>query len=73
MPCTLFELDRGRSSRDQGGIVDLHRETGQLALREAGLFEDFQKHSLPAAEAMKLVKSNGKVMWDENDSDDCRH
>lgn len=51
--------------------MDLHRETGQLALREASLFEDFQKHSLPAAEAMKLVKSNGRVMWDENDSNDA--
>lgn len=71
MPCTLFELDRDRSSRDQGGIVDLHRETGQLALREAGLFEDFQKHSLPAAEAMKLVKSDGRVMWDENNPNDA--
>ena len=68
MQCTLFELDQDRSTRDQGGIVDLHREMGQLALREAGLFEDFRKHSLPAAEAMKLVKSDGRVMWDENDS-----
>lgn len=49
--------------------MDLHRESGQLALREAGLFEDFQKHSLPGAEAMKLVKSDGRVLWDENNSD----
>ena len=68
MQCTLFELDKDRSIRDQGGIVDLHREMGQLALREAGLFEAFQKNSLPGAEAMKLVKSDGKVFWDENDS-----
>ena len=47
--------------------MDLHRELGQLALREAGLSEEFQKHSLPAAEAMKLVKSDGRVCWDEND------
>ena len=68
MQCTIFELDKDRSVRDQGGIVDLHRETGQLALREADLFDAFQKHSLPGAEAMKLVKSDGKVFWDENDS-----
>ncbi|CAF9932171.1 hypothetical protein IMSHALPRED_008820 [Imshaugia aleurites] len=68
MQCNVFELDHDRSARDQGGIVDLHREMGQLALREAGLFEDFQKHSLPAAEAMKLVKSDGRVFWDENDA-----
>ncbi len=66
MQCTIFELDRDRSTRDQGGIVDLHRDMGQLALREAGLLEQFHKHSLPAAEAMKLVKSDGRVFWDEN-------
>ena len=71
MQCTIYELDRDRSTRNQGGIVDLHRETGQLALREAGLFEEFRKHSLPAAEAMKLMKSDGRVMWDENDSRDA--
>ena len=68
MECTLFERDQDRSTRDQGGIVDLHREMGQLALSEAGLIEDFRKHSLPAVEAMKLMKSDGRVMWDENDS-----
>jgi 2-polyprenyl-6-methoxyphenol hydroxylase-like FAD-dependent oxidoreductase len=67
MHCTIFELDQDRSTRDQGGIVDLHPESGQLALREAVLFEDFQKHALPAAEAMKLIKSDGRIFWDEND------
>lgn len=71
MPCTIFELDQDRYSRDQGGIVDLHPEMGQLALREAGLFQDFQKHSLPAAEAMKLIKSDGRVFWDENDTNNA--
>ena len=65
--CTIFELDQDRTTRDQGGIVDLHPESGQLALREAGLFEDFLKHSVPAAEAMKLIKSDGRIFWDEND------
>lgn len=48
--------------------MDLHREMGQPALREAGLFEAFQKHALPGAEAMRLVKSDGTVFWDENDT-----
>lgn len=71
MPCTIFELDGDRSTRDQGGMVDLHPEMGQLALREAGLFEDFRKHSLPGAEAMKLIKSDGRVFWDENDTNNA--
>ena len=66
MQCTIFELDKDRSTRSQGGIIDLHPESGQLALREAGLFEEFEKHLLPGAEAMKLIKSDGTVRWDEN-------
>lgn len=51
--------------------MDLHRQMGQLALREAGVFDDFQEHSLPGAEAMKLIKSDGRVFWDENDSNNA--
>lgn len=68
MQCTIFELDQDRTSREQGGMVDLHADSGQLALREADLFEEFQKHSLPTAEAQKLIKSDGRVLWDENDT-----
>ncbi|KAF6224361.1 hypothetical protein HO133_010938 [Letharia lupina] len=55
MQCTIFELDQDRFTRDQGGIADRHREMGQLALREAGLW----------------VKSDGRVFWDENDANDA--
>lgn len=70
--CTIFELDQERSSRNQGGMVDLHPETGQLALREAGLWTDFEKNARPEAEAMKLIKSDGTVMWDENDIENVK-
>ena len=66
MQCSIFELDKDRSTRSQGGIIDLHPESGQLALRKAGLFKEFEKHLLPGAEAMKLIKSDGTVRWDEN-------
>ena len=66
MQCSIFELDKDRSTRSQGGIIDLHPESGQLALREAGLFQEFEKHLLSGAEAMKLIKSDGTVRWDEN-------
>ena len=69
MQYDVFELDKDRSARSQGGIIDLHPESGQLALREAGLFEEFEKHLLPGAEAMKLIKSDGTVRWDENNTE----
>ena len=67
LPCTIYELDHDQHARDQGGIIDLHPQGGQLALREAGLFKEFQSLILPAAEAQKLVKSDGSVHWDEKD------
>jgi 2-polyprenyl-6-methoxyphenol hydroxylase-like FAD-dependent oxidoreductase len=67
--CTLFELDRLPNSRDQGGIIDLHPEGGQRALLEAGLLDEFFKHSLPEGETTKLVKSDGTIIFDENRSD----
>ncbi|KAK9454612.1 FAD/NAD(P)-binding domain-containing protein [Dipodascopsis uninucleata] len=65
--CVVFDPDETRSSRTQGGMLDLHEDSGQLALREACLFDEFEKHCRQDAEAMKLVKFDGRVVWDEND------
>lgn len=64
--CTVFELDHSPSDRDQGGSIDLHPQGGQLALREAGLFDEFKMLSHPEAEALKLVRPDGSVIHDEN-------
>ena len=37
----VFEADASVSSRDQGGMLDLHVGDGQLAMRKAGLLDDF--------------------------------
>lgn len=66
IPFTLFELESTPNDRNQGGTLDLHPESGQLALREAGLFEEFKKRARPEGEAMKLVAPDGKILWDEN-------
>ena len=64
--CTVYEGEHDRSVRDQGGSLDLHRDGGQAALKEAGLWEQFRNHSRPEAEMLKLVKYDGEVLWDEN-------
>ncbi|CAL9672013.1 FAD-dependent oxidoreductase [Streptomyces sp. enrichment culture] len=38
---TVYDRDPDAAARDQGGSLDLHEEDGQLALREAGLLEEF--------------------------------
>ena len=66
--CTIFELDHSPEKRDQGGSLDLHPQDGQLALREAGLFEQFLQHARVEGEARKVVTFNGEVLWDDNDT-----
>ncbi len=40
-PVTVFEADTAAASRDQGGTLDLHSDTGQIALERAGLLPAF--------------------------------
>lgn len=38
---TVYDRDPDADSRNQGGSLDLHDDDGQIALREAGLLEEF--------------------------------
>jgi 2-polyprenyl-6-methoxyphenol hydroxylase-like FAD-dependent oxidoreductase len=66
IPFTVFELDSSPTQRNQGGTLDLHPQGGQLALREAGLWDEFVKHARPESDVMKVVSLDGEVLWDGN-------
>ena len=66
---TLFESDPSASHRTQGGTLDLHTATGQAALQAAGLYNAFLSHARPEAEALRLIRFDGSVVWDENGPD----
>lgn len=66
LDCAVFDLDQDRHVRGQAGMLDLHADMGQLAFREAGLLEELMTHSIQGAEAIKLVRADGSVPWDEN-------
>ncbi|KAG9188733.1 hypothetical protein G6011_07438 [Alternaria panax] len=67
IPFTVFESSP--ELRTQGGSLDLHPESGQLAIKEAGLWEQFAKHARPECDVMKIVTLDGEVLWDENGVD----
>jgi 2-polyprenyl-6-methoxyphenol hydroxylase-like FAD-dependent oxidoreductase len=63
--CTVYELDAAADARRQGGLLDLHVEAGQLALREAGLYPQFRRLIRPQAEAMRVMDKAGTVFIDQ--------
>jgi 2-polyprenyl-6-methoxyphenol hydroxylase-like FAD-dependent oxidoreductase len=64
IPSTIYELDASVDARGQGGMLDLHEESGQRALREAGLYEEFRKLVYPGGEAMRVLDRTGTVFID---------
>lgn len=64
LSCTVFELDNPALSRSQGGSLDLHVETGQKALKEAGLFDEFNKYMRLEGAALRLISPSGDILLD---------
>jgi 2-polyprenyl-6-methoxyphenol hydroxylase-like FAD-dependent oxidoreductase len=61
IPSTVYELDVAADARKQGGSLDMHEESGQLALRTAGLYEEFRRLTHPQGEAMRVLDKSGTV------------
>lgn len=63
---TVYELDGSPTARDQGGTLDMHEESGQRALREAGLFDQFRAVARDEGEALRLLDGKGVVYLDDS-------
>ncbi|KAG9101776.1 hypothetical protein FS749_003465 [Ceratobasidium sp. UAMH 11750] len=60
-PC-VFERDVSVDYRPQGGTLDLHTHSGQQAIRDAGLWDEFRKHARYDGQESKLLTKTGKVL-----------
>ncbi|MFD8722497.1 FAD-dependent oxidoreductase [Streptomyces sp. NPDC059629] len=59
---TVYDHEAGSDMRNQGGTLDLHEDNGQIALREAGLLEDFLRLSRPEGQEMRQMDPAGTVL-----------
>jgi 2-polyprenyl-6-methoxyphenol hydroxylase-like FAD-dependent oxidoreductase len=66
----VFELEAGRHVRTQGGMLDIHTDSGQIALHAAGLFDAFRTHIEEGGEAMRILDQHGTVLKEEADHGD---
>ncbi|RYP72337.1 hypothetical protein DL771_004311 [Monosporascus sp. 5C6A] len=74
----VFERDtKARSTSNAlaqgGGTLDVHADSGQRALAAAGLLEEFNKVARQEGEAVRVVRKDGVVVWDENDTQEDGH
>ena len=59
---TIFEAEQSVDYRSQGGTLDLRTQTGLQAIKEAGLFSEFQKYARYDGESLLLCDKN-KRAW----------
>lgn len=63
----VFDLEPSAEARGQGGMLDIHGDTGQAALRAAGLYDEFLGLVHAGGEATKVVDPHGVVHWATED------
>ncbi|MDE1994502.1 MAG: FAD-dependent monooxygenase [Rhizobiaceae bacterium] len=68
---TVFEREEHALSRPQGGTLDLHLQSGQHALRSAGLYEEFLKIARYEDQGSRLYDNDGKLLFADDDADDA--
>ena len=62
---TVYELDASPTARSQGGLLNINEDSGQGALRAAGLYEAFCRLTRPQAEGMRVLDRAGTVYIDQ--------
>jgi 2-polyprenyl-6-methoxyphenol hydroxylase-like FAD-dependent oxidoreductase len=59
---TVYDADAGVGARDQGGTLDMHADSGQIALEEAGLVAEFAAVARPQGQAKARLDKHGTAV-----------
>lgn len=65
----VYERESSRGARGQGGMLDIH--SGQRALREAGLIDQFYAIARGAGQDMRLLEPDGTLLLQEDTPEDA--
>jgi 2-polyprenyl-6-methoxyphenol hydroxylase-like FAD-dependent oxidoreductase len=67
IPATVYEGEASAAARTQGGLLDIHEYNGQLALKAAGLHEEFIGIIHQGGQETRGLDQKGAVLLEEPD------
>jgi len=63
----VYEAEASANARTQGGMLDIHDHNGQLAFKDAGLFEEFLGIIHAGGQQTRVLDREGAVLLDDPD------
>lgn len=64
---TVYEAEVSPTARAQGGMLDIHHDSGQLALKAARLHDEFRRLVHPGGQASRVLDRAAAVLLDQPD------
>ncbi|MCX2715960.1 FAD-dependent oxidoreductase [Mycolicibacterium sp. J2] len=61
---TVYDADESATARRQGDLLDIHTHTGQAALRDAGLFDEFRTLIRAGHDAKRITDRDSAIVFD---------